>query len=127
MKNRIAQAIGLALSLTALSAAEPQSGQASRLPNIVITFSDNMGYGNLGCYGCPDIETPVIDAYLFDLETDPGEQRNLLDDDAKEARRLKGLLEDRESEVDPGPWSGVLLDAAAVSLCLPWKHGIFPT
>lgn len=30
-------------------------------PNIVFILADNMGYGDLGCYGCPDIRTPAID------------------------------------------------------------------
>ena len=29
--------------------------------NILVIFADNMGYGDLECYGCPDIATPNID------------------------------------------------------------------
>jgi arylsulfatase A len=34
---------------------------AQKPPNIVIIFTDDMGYGDLGCYGHPSIRTPNID------------------------------------------------------------------
>lgn len=30
-------------------------------PNVIIFLADDMGYGDLSCYDCPDIETPNID------------------------------------------------------------------
>lgn len=30
-------------------------------PDIVLIVADNLGYGDLSCYGCPDIRTPNID------------------------------------------------------------------
>lgn len=36
-------------------------GSAAQLPNIVFIMSDDQGYGDLGCYGSPDLNTPNID------------------------------------------------------------------
>lgn len=35
--------------------------RAAEKPNVVILFTDDMGYGDLGCYGHPRIKTPNID------------------------------------------------------------------
>jgi arylsulfatase A-like enzyme len=40
------------------SAEEPQ---ANNKPNVVLILADDLGYADLGCYGCKDIRTPHID------------------------------------------------------------------
>ncbi len=35
--------------------------QSSPKPNLIILFADDMGYGDLGCFGHPTIETPNLD------------------------------------------------------------------
>lgn len=36
-------------------------GQTARPPNIVLIFADDLGYGDLGCYGATKLKTPNID------------------------------------------------------------------
>ena len=37
-------------------------GQAPRQPNIVVIFADDLGYGDIGAFGAPNIRTPRLDA-----------------------------------------------------------------
>ncbi|WP_438480543.1 sulfatase family protein [Oleiharenicola lentus] len=50
----------LALLLVATLAASAQTGKSAK-PNIVIILADDLGYGDLGCYGATKVSTPKID------------------------------------------------------------------
>ncbi len=41
--------------------AEKTESASSELPNIVYIFTDDLGYGDIGCFGATDIKTPNID------------------------------------------------------------------
>jgi N-acetylgalactosamine-6-sulfatase len=41
--------------------ANPTSSADGKPPNILLIVADNLGHGDLSCYGCPDIATPTID------------------------------------------------------------------
>ena len=64
--------LALAATMALSSCSAPQSvpavarkAEAPR-PNIVLIFADDLGYGELGCYGQTKIETPNIDALARD-------------------------------------------------------------
>lgn len=50
----------LCFVLLLLSAWKVSAGAAER-PNVIIIFADDLGYGDLGCYGSPTIRTPHLD------------------------------------------------------------------
>jgi arylsulfatase A-like enzyme len=38
------------------------SAQTARKPNLIILLADDLGYGDVGCFGSPDVPTPHIDS-----------------------------------------------------------------
>jgi len=49
-------------TLCLVSAAHLTAAPADKLPNIVIIYGDDIGYGDFGCYGATAVKTPHLDA-----------------------------------------------------------------
>lgn len=52
---------GLYLILVTILLGLPQWGISQEKPNIILFLADDLGYGDIGVYGCKDIRTPNID------------------------------------------------------------------
>ncbi len=65
IRFKFAVFLSLASAATASTRAEEPSPSpttvAAQRPNVVLIVADNLGHGDLSCYGCPDIPTPNID------------------------------------------------------------------
>ena len=58
IRNKIALVFAGVLATFGLLA---EAEAATDKPNVVLIYIDDLGYGDLGCYGCTDIPTPHID------------------------------------------------------------------
>jgi len=53
--------VGATVAGAAIAAASNRSQAQNRRPNILFILADDLGYGDLSCYGRPDYQTPHLD------------------------------------------------------------------
>ena len=53
--------LGMAICFSILPVSAASADQPQSLPNVVFIFADDLGYGDLGCYGATKVQTPNID------------------------------------------------------------------
>ncbi|MEP4095820.1 sulfatase [Reichenbachiella sp.] len=58
---KIHLALLVLIGITACKKKEHAEDVSAKGPNIVFVFADDLGYGDLGCFGASDIKTPNID------------------------------------------------------------------
>ena len=60
-RRALLQAMGLGAAAMMIPGCKPKEETAERLPNVVIIFTDDQGYGDVGCYGAEGFTTPNMD------------------------------------------------------------------
>jgi len=56
--------ISTAVATAAVAGASRMAASAPpKRPNVLFILADDLGYGDLSCYGRPDYQTPVLDAF----------------------------------------------------------------
>ena len=67
MRKRVRLVRKWSSALAALAICVPAAfSVASEKPNVLLILADDLGYGDVGCYGCPDTRTPHMDKLAHD-------------------------------------------------------------
>jgi len=65
MTQTMSRTVAVFIALFGVCAA-PAGAQVSSKPNVLLIVTDDVGYGDIGSYGAPDVKTPNIDSLAKD-------------------------------------------------------------
>jgi arylsulfatase A-like enzyme len=63
MKNLFSKSIGAVFLIAVICGGTQAKAKTTETPNVVIIYSDDLGYGDLGCYGATRVKTPNVDKF----------------------------------------------------------------
>src|SRR3982750_1017286 len=62
MRTHTRSSLILLSLLSAIVSTVAPAAQPARHPNVIVILADDMGYGDIGAFGAPNIRTPRLDA-----------------------------------------------------------------
>lgn len=60
MKSNVLIGLGLGAFLFSPSTSHAQKAKEAKTPNVIFIYADDLGYGDLECYGATRVQTPNV-------------------------------------------------------------------
>ena len=63
MKSNVLIGLGLGAFLFSPSTSHAQKAKEAKTPNVIFIYADDLGYGDLECYGATRVQTPNVNQH----------------------------------------------------------------